>query len=168
MGRYQNYSTEFKDAIIRKILNRGVLTIGDVCEKEGLNRTTVNSWIKRGTFRGMTNNVKSKNWSAEDKLKALAETIGSNENDRGHILRRKGLHSHQIDEWKKQALVALEPVQSRGTRKDLRDDRIKLLERELMRKDRALAEASALLILQKKVNLIWENVDQESILPKDR
>jgi hypothetical protein len=41
--------------------------------------------------------------------------------------------------------------------KDARDETIRLLEREILRKDTALAEASALLILQEKVDLIWGN-----------
>ncbi len=54
---------------------------------------------------------------------------------------------------------SLEPTAKRPAAKDVRDERIKELEREVLRKDRALAEASALLILQKKVSLIWGDED---------
>jgi len=49
------------------------------------------------------------------------------------------------------------------SKKDERDEKIKKLEREILRKDKALAEASALLILQKKVNLIWGDNDEDEV-----
>ena len=40
--------------------------------------------------------------------------------------------------------------------------RIRQLEQELRRKDKALAEAAALLILQKKLDAYWSNVDEDN------
>jgi transposase len=40
--------------------------------------------------------------------------------------------------------------------------RIKKLERELRRKEKALAEAAALLVLQKKVQAIWGDEDDDT------
>ena len=94
-------------------------------------------------------------WTAEAKLKALIETAGLAENELGLYLRREGLYSTQIMEWRADVIAHLE---TRPTpKKDARDETIRQLEREILRKDKALAEASALLILQKKVELIWGN-----------
>ncbi len=69
----------------------------------------------------------------------------------GAFLRREGLHSHQLQEWREEVLKELAPLARKPqSKKDERDEKIKALERELRRKDKALAEASALLILQKK------------------
>lgn len=96
-------------------------------------------------------------WTPEAKLKAVVETTGLSEQDFGIYLRREGFYSHQITEWRTEIIKSFagEPKFAR----DERDEKIKVLEREILRKDRALAEASALLILQKKVDLIWGNRD---------
>ena len=71
-------------------------------------------------------------------------------------LRREGLHSHQLQEWREEVLKGLQSAPRKlQSKKDERDEKIKSLEHELRRKDKALAEASALLILQKKIDLIW-------------
>lgn len=92
-------------------------------------------------------------WTAEAKLKALVETAGLAEPELGLYLRREGLYSTQIMEWRAEVLAHFETRPM--PKKDARDETIRQLEREILRKDKALAEASALLILQKKVELIW-------------
>lgn len=68
------------------------------------------------------------------------------------------MYSHQITAWRAEILAhfATRPT----LKKDARDETIRQLEREILRKDKALAEASALLILQKKVDLIWGSRDE--------
>jgi len=155
MAQYCSYSEEFKDAIVTKIINRGSLGIAEVCAREGVKKSTACRWLKRGTIGGMKTKPTAKTWSPREKLLAVSETISASEADTGLYLRKEGLLSRQVDEWKSQALASLEPQTARAAAKDPRDERIKELERDILRKDRALAEASALLILQKKVNLIW-------------
>lgn len=87
-------------------------------------------------------------WTAEAKLKAIVETAGLAEDELGLYLRREGLYFHQITAWQAEVMVHFE-TRPRCT-KDARDETIRQLEREILRKDNALAEASALLILQKK------------------
>jgi len=97
-------------------------------------------------------------WTPEAKLKAIIETAGLTEEEFGLYLRREGVYSHQIAEWRAEILThfATRPP----SKKDVRDETIRQLEREILRKDKALAEASALLILQKKVDLIWGSRDE--------
>lgn len=86
--------------------------------------------------------------TAEAKLKAIIETAGLTEEEFGLYLRREGVYSHQITEWRAEILTHLATRPT--SKKDARDETIRQLERELLRKDKALVEASALLILQKK------------------
>ena len=97
-------------------------------------------------------------WTAEAKLKAIVETAGLAEPELGLYLRHEGLYSQQITAWRAEILAhfAARPT----PKKDARDETIRQLEREILRKDKALAEASALLILQKKVDLIWGSRDE--------
>lgn len=94
-------------------------------------------------------------WTAEAKLKAIVETAGLAETELGLYLRREGLDSHQITAGRAEGIAHFEPRPK--VAKDARDETIRQLEREIVRKDTALAEASALLILQKNVDVIWGN-----------
>jgi hypothetical protein len=104
--------------------------------------------------------MKNSKWTAEAKLNAVFKGNSLNEEDFGAFLRKEGLHSHQVDEWRAEILTALGPT-CRKPEKDNSAQRIRELEKDLNRKDKALAEASALLILQKKVNLIWGNKSED-------
>jgi hypothetical protein len=92
-------------------------------------------------------------WNAEAKLKAVFETSNLDETELGKYLRREGLYSNQVAEWRAAMIERLDAKPSFA--RDERDQKISVLEREVLRKDKALAEASALLILQKKADLIW-------------
>jgi hypothetical protein len=110
---------------------------------------------KRAMMSGMTKSKVSGQRSAEEKFKILIQSNGLSEEELGIFLRKEGLHSHQINEWREDILKALGSVSRRPRTTDGSGQRIRELEKDLHRKDKALAEASALLILQKKVNLIW-------------
>jgi transposase-like protein len=152
----QKYSQEFKEALVTQILTRGDRTISSVCEEAGVSRRTATKWVQRcGTVTTHSTQRGHMKWTAEAKLKALVETAGLAEDELGLYLRREGLYSHQITAWRAEVIAHFET--SPTPKKDARDETIRQLEREILRKDKALAEASALLILQKKVDLIWGN-----------
>ena len=126
-----------------------------ICEEAGVVKSTAMSWVARCgkvTSKKVGGRMK---WNGETKLKAVVETVGLAETDLGNYLRKEGLYSNQVTEWRAEIIEHFE-TKPRFP-KDERDDIIKALEREILRKDKALAEASALLILQKKVDLIWGN-----------
>ena len=66
-----------------------------------------------------------------------------------------GLHSAQLTEWRESILTSMDKPKIYTNKKDPRDSKIRDLEKDLFKKDKALAEVSALLILQKKVGLLW-------------
>jgi hypothetical protein len=107
----------------------------------------------------MKNSTEVKKWTAEAKLKSLNETSSLGENELGLYLRREGLYSHQLTEWRVDVLESLSEDRRRpqAPRRDERDDRIKELERDLTRMEKALAEASARMMLEKKADLFWAN-----------
>jgi transposase-like protein len=155
-------SKEFKDSVVVKILNRGGRTIDEVCAEAGVPKTSVRNWIRASAMVG-SKSPSSKGsrmkWTPEAKLKAVFDTTNLVDTELGHYLRKEGLYSNQVSDWRSEIIqgLALKPKFKR----DERDDKIRVLEREILRKDKALAEASALLILQKKVALIWGNSDED-------
>ncbi len=160
MGR-RRYSRDFKEAVVTKIVNRGEQTLEEICREEGVAISSAGRWVRNcARVPGMKNTKILKQWSAEEKLRVLFQSHGLKEEELGAFLREEGLHSQQISEWRAEVLTALGPRKSNGV-KDGRDQKIKELEQNLDRKDKALAEASALLILQKKVNLLWGNKEED-------
>ena len=96
----------------------------------------------------------------------MIEFEGLEGEKQGEYLRREGLHSEHIEGWKKKMEVGLESGGgglSAASRSEWAADKkkIKELERDLQRKDRALAETTALLVLKKKADLIWGNGENE-------
>jgi transposase-like protein len=161
MRQQSKYSDDFKGAVITKLLNRGSQTFHEVCLQEGVSKSCGYSWINSRDIVGGMTKSKSNGWTAEAKLKALVESNNLNEEELGIFLRKEGLHSHQIKGWRTEVLGVLGPRTGKGLARDDRNQRIKELERDVNRKDKALAEVSALLILQKKVNLFWGNKSED-------
>lgn len=161
MSERQSFSKEFKGSVVQKILSRGSLSVREVCEREGVGKSTAGNWIRAcGSLGADLRSPKGRmKWTPEAKLKAVIETANLNEADLGAYLRREGLYSNQLTEWRAEILeyFAMRPK----FKKDERDVHIRVLEREILRKDKALAEASALLILEKKVALIWGNKGED-------
>jgi transposase-like protein len=98
-------------------------------------------------------------WSGENKLAVVIETAGLNEEELAEYCRRKGLYVEQIRRWREAAIAGTQTLRPLSTeeRRDLQQERKKTrqLEKELRRKDKALAETAALLVLQKKAQAIW-------------
>ena len=98
-------------------------------------------------------------WSGANKLAVVIETAALNEEELAEYCRRKGLYAEQINRWRDAAISGNESLRAMSAqeRQDLQKERKKTrkLEKELRRKDRALAETAALLVLQKKARAIW-------------
>ncbi len=155
------FTEGFKESVVEKILNRGSRTVLSICESQGVGLSTGARWVQNhGTSMGMKKQKSSLDWSAAEKLKALTDTANLSESELGMYVRKEGLYTHNLSEWRTEVLSSLN-IKKTSLKKDERDQKIKSLEREILRKDKALAEASALLILQKKVNLIWGNKDED-------
>jgi hypothetical protein len=109
-------------------------------------------------------NRRPQDWSAEEKLKAVIEFEKLDPDKQGEFLRREGLHTDHIAAWKKIMEASLESVNgSPASRAERVEDkrRIKELEQDLNKKDKALAEVTALLVLKKKADLIWGTGENE-------
>jgi transposase-like protein len=132
----------------------------------GVSSWSLYQWSKRyGNAEGMKQQRKPAERSAQEKLKAVIEFEGLQGDKQGEYLRREGLHSEHIAGWKKRMEAGLERGGglSAASRTERVQDKqkIKELEKELQRKDRALAETAALLVLKKKADLIWGSGEEQ-------
>jgi transposase-like protein len=163
---YQRFSVEFKKSAVEKLLNRGVRSVGEIIEELGVSSPTLYQWKSDfGKVGGMNKSSRPQDRSAEEKLKLLNEYFAAPGEKRGEILRRLGIHKEHVEGWQSQVLKALKysAIGKHVERSERAEDRrrIKELEKDLHRKDRALAETTALLVLKKKADLIWGTEESE-------
>jgi transposase len=158
---YQRYSSKFKEAILNK-LSQSDLSVRKFAAQESINLSTLYSWQKQFNTSGLkVSKVSSSDkWSSEEKFAVVLETSTLSEIDLSEYCRTKGLYHEQIKAWK-QAFIAGSAVKSTKRTKSTPEQkadkqRIKTLERELRRKEKALAEAAALLVLGKKFDAYWK------------
>jgi len=149
-------------------------------QETGVSQGSLSRWLREvGSVEGMTDGMTrssgktKKIWTGAEKLRVLTEAAGLSESDLGALLRREGLHEAQVSEWRLVAEAAAKAALGeggstrRGRAPKLSSEaiqaaaRIKELEREVRRKDKALAETAALLVLKKKVQEIWGTWEDE-------
>ena len=155
--KYQHYSTKFKEAILKK-LSQSDLSVSQFARQEGINLSTLYSWQKQFKTTGFSVSkvIPSDKWSAEEKFAIVLETATLSEVEVSEYCRTKGLYPEQIKAWKHACIAAnsTDVSKQKKTTSDSKADkkRIKQLEKELNRKEKALAETAALLVLRKKFN----------------
>jgi len=151
----------FIEQALVKVFSRGDRTVRSVAEDLNVNYHTLKNWMKSKSVDKVgvkaTKEKRPQDWGAEEQLVALHETHGLSGESLHAWCREKGLFAHHLVSWKT-AFCAEEKAGASGTReiRTLRDENGQL-KRELVRKDKALAEAAALLILQKKFRALWED-----------
>ncbi len=131
--------------------------------QEGINLSTLYSWQKQFNTSGLsvTKVSSSEKWSSEEKFSVVLETATLSEVELSEYCRVKGLYPEQIKAWKLACIAgntATKQVKRIKTTPEQKSDknRIKELERELRRKEKALAETAALLVLGKKFDAYWK------------
>ncbi len=156
----QQYSEEFKKSSVEKFLIRGSRPVAAIVEEIGVPYSTLYQWKKDlAKVGGMKKQSRPSDRSSAEKLKVINEYEAAPAEQRGEILRRLGVHREHVEAWAEQVHSALRvgAIGKHVARSERAEDRrmIKELQRDVHRKDRALAETTALLVLKKKADLIW-------------
>lgn len=151
------YSAEFIEQALVKVHSRGGRTIRSVAEELGVKFETVKRWLKVHTVVRTDVVDKEKHaheWRREEQLQALLETHGLSEEELRAWCRERGLFPHHLEEWRA-AFCAPEKAPAKASSTLALTKENTKLKKELQRKDKALAEAAALLVLQKKFQALW-------------
>jgi len=154
------YSAEFRQAAVRKLLEPGSRGLKPLALELGVMPHTLRKW-RDGYVGGetMTSGKSAHHWTAEQKLQAVMETAGMNEEAVGAFCRSHGVYSEQLDLWRQQCLAGMRKGPKTDPEKKGYQQEIQTLKRELHRKEKALAEAAALLVLKKKAHAFWKEMD---------
>lgn len=160
---YVRYSEEFKASAIKQLKAPFNLSIQEVALEKGIARKTLYTWLKKAEEEVLsmpeTPHVNPEKWSAQEKLNVVIETSSMTAQELGEYCRSKGLYPEQIKQWKKSCLQGFNPPKADKDSKQ-NQKKIRQLEKEIKRKDKALAETTALLVLQKKLQTLWEDEDE--------
>ena len=155
-----HYPEDHKKAVVSKLLESG-LSLRQFSKREGISLSTLYSWRDKYLEAGcsLTKSDDPEDWSAEQKFSVVLEAATLSEVELSEYCRTKGLFPEQIQHWKQSCISGnqTEAQQRKQQAHERKADkkRIKELEKELKRKDAALAETAALLVLRKKLNAYW-------------
>jgi transposase-like protein len=162
------YSVERKEALVRRMMPPEKAPVSALAREAGITEQTLYTWRRQAKGQGVAVPGDGKNpeaWSSEDRFAVVLESAPLNAAELAAYCRRKGLYPEQVAAWRAacQAANANTAGQAREQRQQSKDDkrRIQQLEKELQRKEKALAEAAALLILRKKVQAIWADKEDD-------
>lgn len=164
----KRFSPERKDAILQKMAPPQNMSVAELSRQEGISDVTLYTWRKQARQRGCvlpSNSRTPDKWSSEEKFRTVIVTSTLNAAEFSAYCRKHGLFPEQVESWKQACLAAnaQSEEQQKHNRELQKSDRKKItqLERELNRKDKALAETAALLVLSKKAKAIWGPKDGE-------
>ena len=154
------YGQAFKDRAVARMLPPESAAAEEVAVAVGVGVVTINRWQEDAKRKPGRERI----WTAGGRLEAVIAAAAMPEAGKSAWCREHGLYPAELDKWRASATAALsEPEEARASPQATRQDRkrIKELERELLRKDRALAETAALLVLSKKVAAIFNKAEDE-------
>ncbi len=161
----RRYSEAVKADVRKRMSPPQRQSVAQISAELGIHVVTLYNWRKAWRLQGEVVPASEKDpegWSATDKFTVVLETAGLNATELSAYCRERGLYPEQVERWRQASQDANEkPVLTLREQKELeklraQDQReIKRLKQELRRKEKALAEAAALLIASKKIQAFW-------------
>jgi transposase len=179
------YTEAFKRKMVQRLSGPNAVTATALSAETGVSQPTLSLWLRKAcSVRAVAADKpgfsrpdlspstpalppppprRPEDWGAEEKLRAVFEAGQLPADQLGAFLRQRGLHEAQIRQWREAAIGALGANAKKPAPVSAADrKRIRELEKQLRRKDKALAETAALLVLQKKAQAIWGDGDDDT------
>ncbi len=155
----KDYSIQFKEDVVKKRLSGR--PIKEIRKDTGLSNSTIYNWIKLFKKGALTDKVKYPgNFSSVTKYNLLTESYLTPKENMGKWLREKGVHPDHLEKWDLEIKdIMTKPNKEREEIRRLKEEN-KNYQKELRKKDKALAEAAALLVLKKKYQYLWEEEEK--------
>jgi len=169
------FTEAYKIQAVQKALCRSDdSSLKDVADSLGVGLSSLSKWIRQAKkhefemaseteVKMMSNEKRPQDWTLEQRLEIIIKCAALDAQAINELCRKNGIYSHHVQQWKADFVSGKQsssPAPKPGEMKHLKTEN-KALKKELNRKDKALAETAALLVLQKKVNEIW-GVDEDS------
>ena len=168
------YTDSFKSKMVQRLSAPNAISAIRLSREVGVSQSALSQWLKVArTVEPMTKERPTdravqtgSTRSAAEKIRIVMAAAALGPDEFGAFLRREGVHEAELEQWRvavvDAATSALEGGATRPSSRGAETKRIKELERQIRRKDKALAETAALLVLQKKVQEIWGDGDDDT------
>jgi len=164
----KRYTNEMKESILKRMMPPNNEPISKLSDETGITEATLYKWRKDARAAGNAtpgDGQGSEQWNSEDKFLIVMETYAMNGAELAEYCRKKGLYKEQIEAWRDTCLNAngREFNQTKQLNQELKEEKkkAKMLEKDLLKKEKALAEAAAILLLRKKAQAIWGDQEDE-------
>ena len=161
----RRYSEAVKADVRRRMSPPHRQSVAQISAELGIHVVTLYNWRKTWRLQGEVVPASEKDpegWGGTDKFTVVLETAGLNTTELSAYCRERGLYPEQVERWRQASQDANDkPVLTLKEQRELERLRaqdqkeIKRLKQELRRKEKALAEAAALLIASKKIQAFW-------------
>ncbi len=154
------YGQAFKDRAVARLLPPESAALEVISREIGISVDTLERWHADA----LSKPARGRAWTAGARLEAVITTASMSESDKSAWCREHGVYPGELNQWRASCTSALaEPEEARASPQATRQDRkrIKELERDLRRKNAALAETAALLVLSKKLEAIFQKGEDE-------
>ena len=151
-----HYPKDLKSKIIQEMQPPNALSIAELVLKYSIPNQTLYAWRKKAIDNGMlvAESPNADHWTHHAKFAALIATASLTEAEKAEYCRQKGLFTEQLEQWRSACLSGFDskPTLTRQQQAELnaKDREISALQKDISRKNNALAEAGALLVLAKK------------------
>lgn len=150
------YSVAFKQKMVQRLTGKNAVSAWKLSQETGVRQQNLSRWLSeaRSLPRVASDKPSVREWTVERKARILAEASALDGEQLAAYLEREGVKLADFERWR----MALEE----GSQASISTARrIRNLERELARKDKALAEAAALLILKKKLESLYSEAEDD-------
>ncbi|KHS82397.1 MULTISPECIES: transposase [Pectobacterium] len=153
---------ERKASILAKLLPPYNMTVAAVAQMEGISEATLYNWRNQAKSEGKPVPGAEKTtdqWSPEARFAVIVETATLSEAEVAEYCRKKGLYPEQLVQWKQGFMQTENPGDKAALKQSQKEN--KQLKKELLRKEKALAEAAAILVLRKKLTDYYGETDED-------
>lgn len=154
-----SYTEEERSAMLARLCQDGSLSMRELSRQLGISCTTLIKWAKQAGIELSETAEDKRSDNRRYKLQCLKDTANLTELEIGKYCRSKGILSEDLRKWEEE-FVNSPQGWSAAERVCLKHE-VAELRKDLARKDRALSEAAALLILSKKAEAIWGGGEEE-------
>ena len=156
------FSLPNKQKLVEQLTGSSPKSASQVSRETGIPQPSLSRWLREArSLPDVATNKRLKTWTIDEKARVMVAASKLSGAELTVLLEHEGLVLAQLEEWRL-ALGEDAKASAASTK------RIRILERELARKEKALAEVAALLVLQKKVNLIWGAEDDDTDEPSEK
>ena len=156
------YPKEFKEQVLKRLLPPNAESVKRVAEETGVSHQTLRNWMQEAHIHDLVQSLPPEppsSLSTSEKFRIVVETLSMSEDELSEYARKAGLYVTQIKEWRDICVNAnaTENAQKRSMQKELKavQKENSELRKDLRKKEKALAETAALLVLRKKAEAIW-------------